>query len=64
MNGKTAPSMATLAKIQELFGVGSEIVFEPLESVLPTIAEPKRFTRGEERIFEVRQMVEMKEDDA
>ncbi len=63
MNGKTAPSMATLARIQETFGVGSEIVFEPLESVLPTIAEPKRFTEGEERIFEARQMIKMREDD-
>ena len=62
MNGKTTPSMTTLARIQETFGVGSEIVFEPLETVLPTIAEPKRFTEGEENI-EARQMIRMKEDD-
>jgi transcriptional regulator with XRE-family HTH domain len=43
MTGKRSPSLPTLLTIQQVFGIGSQLASEPLDVLLPRLADPERF---------------------
>ena len=44
LTGKRQPSLPTLLAIREVFGIGSDLVSEPLIDLLPAFADRDRFT--------------------
>jgi transcriptional regulator with XRE-family HTH domain len=50
MTGKRQPSLPTLLRLREVFGVGSEMASDPLDVMLPQLADPERYRATLERL--------------
>ena len=50
LTGKNQPSLQTLLRVREVFGVGSELVSDPLPDLLPQLADSDRYLATLERL--------------
>jgi transcriptional regulator with XRE-family HTH domain len=53
LTGKRQPSLPTLLRLREVFGVGSEMASDPLDVMLPQLADSERYRATLERLAQL-----------